>query len=269
MKRGTPDHPKTRHLAALLKLRRWQVVGLLESLWHFAAQYARRGDIGKWTNAEIAAGIEWEGDPDKLIECLSETRWLDQSDQYRLLVHDWPDHADQTVSRSDEVKKLGFASISLAPASNGHSNARQPDPASQPDHASQPTHAYPTLASPEARVGDIASPPNPPPVELLLLPSFDTPEVREAFAQWFAYLLANTDKRHFLTDPSMTANALTREFRSPGELCKSIALAIANGWKNLKPYVPDESRKAERSARKPKEKPVFDDGLPTLGKPKT
>ncbi len=119
MKRGTPDHPKTKALAARLDLKRWQVVGLLESLWHFTATYAKRGDIGKWSNIEIASAIEWQADPDALISALLECRWLDSSEPFRLLVHDWHDHADQTVSRSDEVKKLGFASVMLA-------NARQP-----------------------------------------------------------------------------------------------------------------------------------------------
>jgi hypothetical protein len=119
MKRGTPDHPKTRALAAKLDLKRWQVVGLLESLWHFTAGYAKRGDIGKWSNIEIASAIEWQGDADTLINSLLQCRWLDSSEAFRLLVHDWQDHADQTVSRSDEVKTLGFASIIL-------DNARQP-----------------------------------------------------------------------------------------------------------------------------------------------
>jgi hypothetical protein len=135
MKRGTPDHPKTKALAARLDLRRWQVVGLLEALWHFTAQYAKRGNIGKWTNKEIACALEWEGDADGLISALLETGWLEVCTVNRLLVHDWQDHADQTVKRSDEVVKLGFASLQLA-------NARQPSLASPRQSQSQ------SLASP-------------------------------------------------------------------------------------------------------------------------
>ena len=120
MKRGTPDHPKTKALAAILGLKRWQVVGLLESLWHFAGQYARRGNIGKWSNEEIAAAMEWEGNPGDLIAALVKSRWVDECTQYRLVIHDWHDHADQTIMRSDEVRKLGFASCVLADASSNH-----------------------------------------------------------------------------------------------------------------------------------------------------
>lgn len=117
MKRGAPDHPKTKALAKRLGLRRWQVVGVLECLWHFTAAFAKRGDIGKWTDCEIAAALEWEGNCTELIQALVDTHWLDRCDEFRLLVHDWTDHADQTVGRSEEVKKLGFASMQLANAS--------------------------------------------------------------------------------------------------------------------------------------------------------
>jgi hypothetical protein len=101
VKRGTPDHPKARALALKLGLRRFEIVGLLESLWHFAAGYARRGDLGRFSDLEIAEHLGWEpGSHESLIRALVETRWLDRCQCHRLRVHDWPDHADQTVSRS-------------------------------------------------------------------------------------------------------------------------------------------------------------------------
>lgn len=138
MKRGTPDHPKTRLLAARLKLTRYQVVGVLESLWHFTAQYAKRGDIGKWSDETIASAIEWEGDPAELIAALVSARFLDADTTYRLLVHDWESHADQTVTRSDEVKKQGFAKPTLANASNCSANASQPCHSHKPEPEPEP-----------------------------------------------------------------------------------------------------------------------------------
>ena len=61
MKRGTPDHPKTKRLAEMLGLARWEVVGLLESLWHYTASYSRRGNIGRWSDEEIASAIRHPG----------------------------------------------------------------------------------------------------------------------------------------------------------------------------------------------------------------
>jgi hypothetical protein len=127
MKRGAPDNPKLKRLAAILQRPRYQIVGIMESIWHFCAYYAKRGDIGKWSNAEIAAAIEWDGDAEMLVNALIDTRLLDENNEFRLLVHDWHEHADQTIQRSEEVKKLGFASGQLG-------------------NASQPSLALPSLA---------------------------------------------------------------------------------------------------------------------------
>lgn len=98
MKRGTPDHPKTKRLARLLcdgDLA--QACGLLELLWHFTARYAPDGGIGSFEDAEIADAAKWSGDITKFIHAMTESGWLDQHDEARLVVHDWPDHADDSV----------------------------------------------------------------------------------------------------------------------------------------------------------------------------
>lgn len=81
---------------------------MLESLWHFAAGYAKRGDVGRFTDEEIASHLEWRGDAAQMVAALVEARWLDRCPCHRLRVHHWKDHADQTVSRSEDVKKRGF-----------------------------------------------------------------------------------------------------------------------------------------------------------------
>jgi hypothetical protein len=98
MKRGTPDHPKVLMLANKLKMPRFCAVGLLECLWHFTARYAAQGDIGKYGNDNIAAAVDWRKDPDDLIEALVATKFLDRSEKYRLVVHDWSDHSDDTCN---------------------------------------------------------------------------------------------------------------------------------------------------------------------------
>lgn len=119
MKRGTIDHPKLLNLCALLNLRRYEAVGLLESIWHFTAKFVPQGDIGKYSNNAIAKAIDWNKSPDRLIEALCETGWLDQDASHRLLVHDWSDHMDQTTKRVLVNRKLApyqyDASMELAP----------------------------------------------------------------------------------------------------------------------------------------------------------
>ena len=97
MKRGTIEHPKTLDLMARLQITRYQAVGILESLWHFTANYAPSADVGRWPNLSISTFIGWEGEPDTLIDALVDSRWLDRHAEHRLLVHDWHDHADETV----------------------------------------------------------------------------------------------------------------------------------------------------------------------------
>jgi len=108
MKRGTPEHPKMYNLAEQLRIEHTQAVGIMEMLWHFTARFAIQGDIGRWDNRQIAEAVKWKGDPDKLVAALISTRWLDQDPDYRLLIHDWDAHADQSVSKTLKNRKLDF-----------------------------------------------------------------------------------------------------------------------------------------------------------------
>jgi hypothetical protein len=108
MKRGTPRHPKVLELASLLDIPKYSAVGLLEMLWHFTAEFALDGDIGKFSDAAIAQALSYDGASTVLVSCLIHTRFLDMCECHRLRVHDWPDHADQTVRRVLAKRNQGF-----------------------------------------------------------------------------------------------------------------------------------------------------------------
>lgn len=122
MKKGTIANPKTKDLAARLgrlvgaeslgspALGLWMAVGVLESLWHFAAEYAKPGDIGRFTDAQIAAAVDWKGDPSAFVAALVESRWLDAHPRHRLVVHDWPEHCEDSIHKSLARAGLKFAS---------------------------------------------------------------------------------------------------------------------------------------------------------------
>ena len=97
MKRGTIDHPKTAMLADSLAVELYAAVGLLECLFHFTAQYARRGDIGRYSDKIIAQRCFWNGEPEALVAALVKCRWIESHPEHRLIVHDWHAHADNTV----------------------------------------------------------------------------------------------------------------------------------------------------------------------------
>lgn len=68
-------------------------------LWHFAAEFALDGDLGKFSEEVIAQALSYDDPSTVLINALVESRWLDRCRCHGLRIHDWPDHADQTVQR--------------------------------------------------------------------------------------------------------------------------------------------------------------------------
>lgn len=68
-------------------------------LFHFTAQYAPQGDIGKYTDKRLAAALDWSGPVQRLIESLTTTGWVDFDKSTRLVVHDWGEHADRTTQQ--------------------------------------------------------------------------------------------------------------------------------------------------------------------------
>lgn len=100
LKRDTPNHPKTKGLARSLKINRAWAMGIEEALWHFTAQFAPAGDVGRFTDDEIAEACHWSedaGTPAALVNSLAESRLIDSNPEHRWLVHDWPDHCEDAV----------------------------------------------------------------------------------------------------------------------------------------------------------------------------
>ena len=96
-------------LAEALGVRRPMAVGLVELLIHFTAQYAPEGDIGRYSDKRIAAAMDWCGSPQKLIDALVATRWVDRHSVARLVVHDWLDHVDRSTLQ--RLSRLGKTAI--------------------------------------------------------------------------------------------------------------------------------------------------------------
>jgi hypothetical protein len=92
MKLGATETIKFKKLKMRFKLKHWETIGLLESIWMFTSRNAPQGDLGIHSNEDICAAIEWERDHDELIETLIECRWLDVSSECRFVVHDWGEH---------------------------------------------------------------------------------------------------------------------------------------------------------------------------------
>lgn len=97
MKKETTEKMKFKGLKKALGIPHFAAVGLLEAMWHITAKNAQDGGIGRFSDEEIAAELGWEGDASALITALVSRRWLDESPIHRLVVHDWPDHCEDSV----------------------------------------------------------------------------------------------------------------------------------------------------------------------------
>jgi hypothetical protein len=93
-----------------LNLPHYVTVGVLESIWMFATSNAQDGGIGRHSNEDLAAAIEWQGNPDQLIDDLVSTGWLDVHPECRLCIHDWEDHAPNYVKAVVAKKRKPFMS---------------------------------------------------------------------------------------------------------------------------------------------------------------
>jgi hypothetical protein len=156
MKRGTPEHPKMAEFSELLGRRIPECVGYLELLWHFAAKFTPEGDIGRYSDKRIESACQWNGRSGGLIEALRKSSWIDEHKQYRLLVHDWEQHADDSVRK--RLKRVGskfYKNETVAEKVTGHC----------PDRVRQTLTTVPDNGGlPESRIQnpDILPPPDKP-----------------------------------------------------------------------------------------------------------
>jgi hypothetical protein len=98
-----------KRLCRRLSIPTYEAVGLLESLWHLCARETPRGDIGKLSDDDIGIGIDYRGEAADMLAALVDCRWLDAHPQHRLLIHDWPDHCDDSVNMKLARAKQFFA----------------------------------------------------------------------------------------------------------------------------------------------------------------
>jgi len=117
MKRATIRHPKLLHLASLLRMPPYAALGLLEALLDWTFDFAREGDVGRFSDAQIAQGIGYPGDPARMICALIDARWLDRCATHRLVVHNLPEHAPESWRRLMGVQGRRF--VVPVPVSTG------------------------------------------------------------------------------------------------------------------------------------------------------
>jgi len=92
-------HPKTRRLARMLGISLPAAVGHLHYLWWWALDFAEDGDLSDYDRYEIAEAALWEGDPDEFVDALIHARFVDQTGDGGLALHDWDEYAGRLIER--------------------------------------------------------------------------------------------------------------------------------------------------------------------------
>lgn len=140
MKAGTESKLKFMGLKRQLRLPFWQVVGILEAIWHTTLRNAPDGDIGKLSNEDIAAAIEWDGDADELIAALVKSRWLDTDPAFRLIVHDWSEHCPNYLKGGYQNGHKKFADVAARERASEAAEARAKLPSQDTSLATEPSY---------------------------------------------------------------------------------------------------------------------------------
>lgn len=100
------DHPKIYALVDRMKLRRnSEAVGIVVSLWLWAAKNAPDGDLSGFPDRAIADAVGYPSSyAGKLCELLLECRWLDEKEGGGYLIHDWAEYAALLIDITERKK---------------------------------------------------------------------------------------------------------------------------------------------------------------------
>ncbi|MCS7256270.1 MAG: hypothetical protein RMJ05_03850 [Thermomicrobium sp.] len=90
-------HPKTKRLCRLLGVSLPQAVGHLHLLWHWVLEFAPDGDVTEYVD-DLAEAAYWDGEPDLFVRALLASGFLDQTEDERIVVHDWEEYAGRLLA---------------------------------------------------------------------------------------------------------------------------------------------------------------------------
>jgi hypothetical protein len=108
-KRGILNHPKILRMSHRLGISQPHAVGLMEVFWQWVAQHRPNGDLSELEPEVITGAICHPDDPERFWHTLVEVRWIDACEGGAFIVHDWNEHADDTIHVHLARKKQWFA----------------------------------------------------------------------------------------------------------------------------------------------------------------
>ncbi len=130
-----PRHPKLRKLANALGLDRRAALSLLIEFWGWASEFAPDGDLSRFDDDDISAGVNWENDASIFVESLLLCGFIDD----KRAIHDWDQyggklHNEREKNKAkikewrEKQKAKDERETDTEPDSNGHVTVTEPLP---------------------------------------------------------------------------------------------------------------------------------------------
>lgn len=100
-------HPKTLRAARALGVCEVHLIGHLHCLWWWAMDYAPDGDLSSYTDTDIAAAAEWDGDAAQFVAALRDAAKIGDRPGFlemredRLHIHDWWEYGGKLIAKRD------------------------------------------------------------------------------------------------------------------------------------------------------------------------
>jgi len=120
------DHPKRDRLSELLfvgtvpdDVADLASIGVLLNLWWWAIDYARDGDLSKFSDLQVAKGCGYAGDPVLLVQALTDAGFIDKKPRR---IHDWDEYGGTLIARRqrDAERKREVRKSAVRGTSAGH-----------------------------------------------------------------------------------------------------------------------------------------------------
>jgi hypothetical protein len=256
MKQGVENTMKFKKLKRRLRLPYWQVVGLLESVWKLGLTSAQAGDIGRHSNEDIAAAIEYEGDADELVDALVDCEWLDTDPEFRLIIHDWSEHVPTYLKGNFSGRKKAFADVIAKQRAKQPAKHSANGEAVSADAISDVVPCH--VMSSNVMSSNVMSGQHSPGSEITIPEKVNHPLVVAAVGRWFSYIEAShPDKTVQPNSQEEQAlwSTLNRWGISPAEIEAQIDVCIMNGWRKL---IQPEAPRQSNGNGKPQGKGIMD-----------
>lgn len=158
---GIGRHPKTRKLARRLGISIPTVIGHLHLFWWWAMDYAPDGNVTKFEPDDLADAMEWDKEPEQLLDALIDVGFIDQEDD-GLLIHDWFDYAGRLLEKREQNKirkqrsraksggnKSGHTPVTRDDSVTDEGVTGLPNQHNQPTIPNQPNHTEQQPTEPE------------------------------------------------------------------------------------------------------------------------